>query len=558
MNAPASTHLPARTRLVGLLLLALLALGALAGCGAQKTESSATGAPSIFLPVVAGEAPVSAAPTGESATEPATESGAELAQAAPADVALLPAPPLVDAEGAPVPPIAPVATGELVAERSPQVEAPQLVAEPAIPPLTLAEGGDPFDWESSENYLVLGTDRRQDGGSWRTDSIMIVGLDRENERAAAFSIPRDLYVNIPGYGYGRINQADYMGERRSPDGGGPKLVGDIVESLLGVRTDHWVRIQMDGFVDFVDALGGVTVYLDCPFSEPIFNLSTQRWESFRLPAGENLLDGQDAYWFARLRYNESDIGRSRRQRALIWAMRDRITATNAITRLPQLYSAFQNTISTDLSLLKIAGLAQFALGIDAANVRAGGLTLRDLQNYTTPGGAQVLIIGNPTHVRNLVANIWEQPAMADAYRAEAAGCEPPPSVAVTAGVETQQSLPAGEPAVTEVPFAQIVAPGMDSGATASAVTKLPLVAGDTSSEQSAAGGLAIAAVAGPAADMEIPLLPPLFDPAVDLDPATGVAFDPITGFPFDPATGMAVEPLTGLPVDVHTLPPMER
>ncbi len=518
-------------RAFALIAVAALSAALLAGCWRSNQSKAERGdGPSIYLPVVITDG--TPADAGVQTVAPAP-----VDVAAPAGAALLPAPPAAIAD-----PQAIIVDPQAVFEPIANELLPIADPIPTVPPLTAAVGGDPFDWEASENYLVLGTDRREDGGSWRTDSIMLVGLDRDNGRAAVFSIPRDLYVSIPGYGYGRINQADYMGERRSPDGGGPELVGGIIQDLFGVRTDHWVRIQMDGFVDFVDALGGVSVYLDCPFSEPIFNLDTQRWEAFRLPAGENMLDGQDAYWFARLRLHESDIGRSRRQRALIWAMRDRILSTNAISRLPQLYTAFRETIDTDLGLFEIVSLAKFATGIDAANVRAGGLTLRDLQNYVTPGGAQVLVIGSEEHVRSLVTNIWDEPAMADAYRAEAAGCEAPAPIEATAAIAAEsvdQSLAAAA-AVTQQPFANIIAPGLDGTATVETITTLPDVSG---------APLAMTTQGSV-------LLPPLFNPATDQDPRSGVVYDPITGFPFDPHTGLPADPVTGGPVDVETLPPM--
>lgn len=408
----------------------------------------------------------------------------------------------VEAQGGPVPPIAPEQIGENVAVYPTAVFLPAIVnvaggtvpnavaatngatgdSAPPNAALVSAPAGPAFSWQDTENYLILGTDRRAQEGSWRTDSIMVVGLDRANNRAAVFSIPRDTYVNIPGYGWGRINQADYMGERRETNGG-PKLVGRIVEDILGIPTQHFVRIQMDGFVDFVDALGGVDIYLDCPFSEPIFNLTTQSWTRFVLPAGENHLDGEDAYWFARLRLEGTDIGRSSRQRAIIWALRDQILSTNALLRLPELYTAFNDTITTDLGLFDIIGLAQTAISLDASNVRASGLTLRDLQNYVTDGGAQVLVIGNPERVRNIVESVWDAPAMANAFRGSVAGCPDP------------------EP-VPEEPPADTAAPEGEGDAT---------------------GAL----------------------PDVITDPVTGQLFDSATGFPIDPATGLPVDPATG-------------
>lgn len=330
--------------------------------------------------------------------------------------------PADDAHEPPPPPFAPHF-------RKPPLQ-PQPVAPPRLAPApsTTVEprvetpAGPAFNWSETENYLILGTDRRQGGGSWRTDTVMIVGLDRTLNRAAVFSIPRDLYVQIPGYGWGRINQVDYIGEQRNGEGGGPQLVSDVLSATLGVQTHHWVRLQMDGFVDIVDAIGGVTVHLDCPFYEPIFNLTTNRWDYFVLPAGEVKLDGEAAYWFVRLRYRESDIGRGRRQRQFLWALRDQIMDANLILRFPELWGAFQNALSTDLGLLELIELTRYGTSLDPANVRAGGLTLSDLQGYRTAEGAAVLRIANPAHIRAVVDGVWDAPAMIDTNRQDAERC----------------------------------------------------------------------------------------------------------------------------------------
>lgn len=498
--------------LVSLLLIA----GLLSGCAGANVQQPAQPAPVAYpsdaqatdggyvLTAVraAPRPPLAPANPGiliandELARQEQARAAATATAAAPAEVpATTPEPGQSQADA-----LATEAAGVAAAAAAPTPDNADFPAPEATPPpLVGAPDGAPFDWETSENYIVMGTDRRGEGGSWRTDSLMVIGLDKANQRAAVFSIPRDLYVSIPGYGYGRINQADYMGERRTGDGGGPQLVGSILESVLGIRVDHWVRIQMDGFIRFVDALGGVDIYLDCPFSEPIFNLDTQQWENFTLPAGANHLDGTDAYWFARLRYRETDIGRSSRQRAIIWALREKILMSNAIVRLPALYQSFSDTIETDLGLFDIIGLAQFAVSLEAADVRASGLTLRDLANYTTPGGAQVLVIGSRARVRALVEGVWDAPAMADAYRAQQAGCPAPQSLQAGA---TQDG--AGEP------------------------VQMGSVLGDP------------ALVAGLPPDGE-PAAPPAFDPI------SGWPVDPLTGWPIDPATRYATDPVTGEP-----------
>ena len=374
-----------------------------------------------------------------------------LAQAAPAS------------PGKPIPPFGPIALGPIVAQKAPYLNAqaappvvagPEVASDIAAAPLVDTPAGPSFNWSKTDNYLFLGTDRREGTNNWRTDSIMVVGVDWENNRVAVFSVPRDLYVEIPGYGYGRINQADFMGERREANGGGPALVSQILDRYLGITTDHWVRFQMDGFIRFIDAVGGVTITLDCPFSEPIFNLTTNSWDTFTLPAGESKLDGEDAYWFARLRYRESDIGRSSRQRLLLWALRDQVISTNALLRLPELWSAFQDTVATDLGLLDILNLARWGLSLEAQDVRASGLTLHDLQNYTTEQGAAVLVIGNPGRVRALVEGVWDAPAMVDAYRKDTARC---PAAA-------QAAPPPADPTPTPTPEAAAETPADASAA----------------------------------------------------------------------------------------------
>lgn len=301
---------------------------------------------------------------------------------------------------------------------------------PGLAPLPAAAGPS-FAWSETDNYLILGTDRRPGQTNWRTDTIMVVGLDRANNRAAVLSVPRDLYIDIPGYGYGRINTADFIGEQvLGVEGGGPALISQILSENLGVSTDHWVRVEMTGFRSIVDAVGGVTVHLDCPFYEPIYNLDTDSWDYFTLPAGDVTLDGESAYWFVRLRLRSSDISRGQRQRQFLWALRDKALNTDVLGRLPELWTAFQQTFTTDLSLLQMLDLARFGFGLDASNVRATGLTMYDLQSYTTPGGAAVLVISDPARVRSVVDSVWSAPAMVDAYRQDATHCPPlPPEVA---------------------------------------------------------------------------------------------------------------------------------
>ncbi|RME58574.1 MAG: LytR family transcriptional regulator, partial [Caldilineae bacterium] len=316
----------------------------------------------------------------------------------------------------------------------------------------------PFSLRTSNNLLLLGTDRRPDWTNWRTDSIMILGVDRRYRRAAVLSIPRDLYIQVPGYGQARINQVDYIGEKilKTP-GGGPALVSQVLSDTLGVPTHHWVRVEMRGFRQMVDALGGVTVHLDCPFYELIYDLDEEAWTYFELPAGDVLLDGEAAYRFVTLRYLESDFGRARRQRQFLWALRNQALNSNLLLRAPELWNAFQETFATDLSLFQMLDLARFALSLQPENVRAAALTGKELERYITASGADVLRIADPEKVAQVIDNIWEGESLAATGRRDPNACPPKPQgvpAYVTelltptpppeGGAEAQQPADAGE------------------------------------------------------------------------------------------------------------------
>ncbi|MFN8494228.1 MAG: LCP family protein [Caldilineaceae bacterium] len=334
----------------------------------------------------------------------------------------------------PTPPIGPrLAAPELrqktISSFVPQLpdEATKTEGEKAVSPQKEEPAiGPAVNWANTENYLVLGTDRLPGQVVWRTDSIMMVGLDREKGRATVLSIPRDLWVQIPNYGWGRINQVDYLGEQRQP-GNGPFFVSQVLSQTLGISAQHWVRVQMDGFQAMIDAVGGVTIHLDCPFYELSYSGA-----SFALPAGDIHLDGATAYRYVRLRLRESDIGRASRQRQVLWALRNQAMQANLITRLPELWSAFQGAFSTDLGLLDLLSLARFGMSLDKSQVRAGGITLNDLQSFVTAQGADVLRIANPNRVRAVVDGVWEAPEMDNSRKQTTAKCPAlPPGVKVT-------------------------------------------------------------------------------------------------------------------------------
>lgn len=310
---------------------------------------------------------------------------------------------------------------------TPTPSATPIYSPTPVPTPTATPIPPPFNLRETDNMLLLGTDRRPEDGSWRTDTIMIVGIDRAYNRAAVLSIPRDLYLSIPGYGTARINQVDYLGEKiLATPGGGPALLSQVIEENLGLKTEHWVRVEMSGFEEVVDTLGGVTVNLDCPFYELIYDLDEQKWDYFTLPAGEVVLDGVSARWFVRLRMIESDFGRARRQRQFLWALREQVLSKNQLLRIPELWSAFQQTFDTDLSLLQMLDMTRFAVGLEPGNVRAAAITNAQVDRFIAASGADVLVINDPSKIATLIDTIWDGESLAEANRTDPASCPAPP------------------------------------------------------------------------------------------------------------------------------------
>jgi LCP family protein required for cell wall assembly len=189
------------------------------------------------------------------------------------------------------------------------------------------------------------------------------------------SIPRDLWVTIPGVGENRINAAHFFAESAAP-GSGPDAAKQTVASNFGVNVPYYVRIRFEGLVRFVDALGGVEVDLPAPMSG--------------LEAGRHLLDGKQALAFIRDRKGSDDFFRMQRGQLFLRGVLGR--ALNPLTwpRLPAASAVLLTAVDTDLPALlwPQIGFAILRAGPDGID---GRTITRDMASgFTTAGGAAVL------------------------------------------------------------------------------------------------------------------------------------------------------------------------
>lgn len=185
------------------------------------------------------------------------------------------------------------------------------------------------------NYVLLGSDSRDPGnsGNGRSDSIMLVHLNDKRDKAYIVSFPRDMYVNIPGYGKNKINASFSFG--------GAQLTVSTLEDLLGVRMDHVALIDFEGFIQLTDSLGGVTVKNAHAFSS----------HGFDYPKGKITIKGAQALWFVRERHHlpRGDLDRAENQRNVIKAIVKKGLSRSTMAD-PVTYLAFVSGLAKHLTV----------------------------------------------------------------------------------------------------------------------------------------------------------------------------------------------------------------
>ncbi|MDA1330364.1 MAG: LCP family protein [Chloroflexi bacterium] len=253
--------------------------------------------------------------------------------------------------------------------------APSALSEIAIPapvePLTQPEG--------QINILIMGSDQRPGDGGFRTDVMLLLTLDKINGRVSATSFPRDLYLYIPGWRVDRINVAQARG--------GFDMTALTFDYNLGVRPDHWVLVNFDGFTQVIDSLGGITVQVGRSLSD-----QREGFGTYGVSAGSVAMDAETALWYVRSRGTSNDFDRTRRQQEVLQAIFLRFLSLDALTRAPDLYEAYRQTVTTDLSIGDILGLLPLANDIkNGLPVDRYAIGPNEVIPYVTSGGASVLL-----------------------------------------------------------------------------------------------------------------------------------------------------------------------
>lgn len=261
-------------------------------------------------------------------------------------------------------------------------------------PLTSITGVPLPDYDKKErvNILLLGIDKRPDEQFSRTDTMILVTVDPENYTTGMLSIPRDLWVDIPGYHESRINTAYYFGDKLGHPEGGPALAMQTVQHNLGVPVHFYIKVDFDGFRKIIDTLGGIEVDVPYTIDDPTFPDQNYGHDPFYISAGQHVLDGETTLKYARTRKTPgSDFGRATRQQQVLIAIKEKALHLDIIPRIPNLWGTLAGTVETNLQLVDILTLAELGSNINPESVESFVINDEYTEDFTTDFGAMVLL-----------------------------------------------------------------------------------------------------------------------------------------------------------------------
>jgi polyisoprenyl-teichoic acid--peptidoglycan teichoic acid transferase len=291
--------------------------------------------------------------------------------------------------------------------------AAQTVSTPLPPTATL----DPLaDYAITDprriNILLLGIDqRRGEEGPFRTDTIIVVSLDPVRKTAGMLSIPRDLYVSIPGFVQDRINNANVIGEANAYPGGGPALAARTIKENLGIDVERYLMVNFDLFTTMVDlvAPNGVEV---CPterIDDEYYPDGSYGFMRVTFEAGCQSLNAERLLQYARTRHGNSDFDRAARQQEVIKAVRDEVLTAggvaNFIGQAPRLWQELSDSYSTNMSLEELIGVALLVQDIPRESITSGVIGAQQTSFARTADGQDVLI-PNYGAIRSLFQQVF--------------------------------------------------------------------------------------------------------------------------------------------------------
>jgi polyisoprenyl-teichoic acid--peptidoglycan teichoic acid transferase len=242
------------------------------------------------------------------------------------------------------------------------------------------------------NVLILGVDSRGEENS-RTDTIMIGQYDPDKHTAKLVSIMRDSYVNIPGYGYNRINAAFFYG--------GPELLRQTIQQTFGIDIEYYAIVDFQGFVHVVDTVApdGIEVDVEKYMDHNI---------DVVLQPGVQKLNGKELLGYARFRHDrDGDFGRIERQQKVMRLLKDEIVSFTGVLKLPRMVGTIQPYIDTNMKTSKIISLGKDFI-LNPAEIETLSIPVRDLAWDSTIDNLGMVLEFDEAEQKNIIQDFLNE------------------------------------------------------------------------------------------------------------------------------------------------------
>jgi LCP family protein required for cell wall assembly len=267
------------------------------------------------------------------------------------------------------------------------------------------------------NILLLGIGGPGHDGPYLSDTNIIVSLKPTTNQVAMISIPRDMSANIEGYGWGKINHANAIGENNKPGQGG-EFARQTFAKNLGVEIPYYVRIDFAAFTEIIDTVGGVEIDAPNSFTDYSYPGSNYSYQTVSFEKGKQTMTGEKALIYARSRHGTngeaSDFARAKRQQLVISALKEKMLSAGTYlnpVKIEKITNSLSTHIATNLDFNQIMYLAGLAKDIDSNNTKTLVLD-NSPQGFLTSligqDGAYLLspVTGNYDQIKNAINNIF--------------------------------------------------------------------------------------------------------------------------------------------------------
>lgn len=224
------------------------------------------------------------------------------------------------------------------------------------------------------NFLLTGVGGTGHAGPELTDTIIFASFKPSTNEIGMLSIPRDTIVEIPGYGYRKVNHVNAYAEIEEP-GSGPQATADVLSKVLDQEIHYTLKVDFQGFQDLVDAVGGVDIYVDNSFTDYEYPTWDEKYQTISFEEGWQYMDGDTALKYARSRHGNngegSDFARAERQQNVMLAVKDKILTAGTLlnpAKLNKLVETVQDNVQTNLTFWEMVKFIRYAPDIDTNNI----------------------------------------------------------------------------------------------------------------------------------------------------------------------------------------------